>query len=131
MGSRILMETVKPPVIIPMWLTGFDTLMPEGRATPWRFLPRYGAQLSVAFGSPIIPDDIIDAIGLIDSKVSPPDTVQPVVGWLKDVISLKLEATSMAQAQEDLFQIRSAVTAVIQRRVEALGRTVCGDTLTR
>lgn len=124
------METAKPPVIIPMWLTGFDKLMPEGRATPWKYLPRYGAQLSITFGSPIAPDEILDAIGAVNSKVSPPDMIPSVgVGWVKDKLSSQLQPISMAQ--EDLLQVRSAVTAIVQRRVEALGRTICGDTLTQ
>ncbi|KAG6877845.1 hypothetical protein C0993_003218 [Termitomyces sp. T159_Od127] len=125
-GVRILMETMKPPVIIPMWLTGFDKLMPEGRVAPWKFLPRYGAQLSVTFGNPVSPSEILDAIRAVDSKMSPPDSVQPT-GWVRDQLLLKLQAIPMAQ--ED--HVRSAVTAVIQQRVEALGRTICGDTLTR
>ncbi|OBZ72760.1 putative lysophosphatidylcholine acyltransferase [Grifola frondosa] len=32
--GRMLMEAVKPPVIIPMWLTGFDKLMPEAAHFP-------------------------------------------------------------------------------------------------
>ncbi|KAF8897207.1 acyltransferase-domain-containing protein, partial [Infundibulicybe gibba] len=51
--GRVLMETITPPVIIPMWLTGFEGLMPEGRAFPYKYLPRPGARLSISFGTPI------------------------------------------------------------------------------
>ncbi|KAG6903302.1 hypothetical protein C0995_013055 [Termitomyces sp. Mi166 len=125
--GRILMETLKPPVIIPMWLTGFDKLMPEGRTVPWKFLPRYGAQLSVTFGSPIPSEEILEALGTSNPQVPPPDAVKSK-GWLKDQLSQEPRAPSMAQ--EDFLRVRSAVTAVIQRRVEALGRSICGNTLT-
>ncbi|KAG5716067.1 putative lysophosphatidylcholine acyltransferase [Termitomyces sp. T112] len=125
--GRILMETLNPPVIIPMWLTGFDKLMPEGRAFPWKFLPRYGAQLSVTFGSPIPPEEVLEALGTLSTKLAPHDTVQPTIR-VKDQIS-QLQAPYMAQ--EDLSKTRSAVTAIIQQRVEALGRSICGDTLTQ
>ncbi|KAH9170192.1 hypothetical protein EDB89DRAFT_1979218 [Lactarius sanguifluus] len=34
---------------------GFDKLVPEGRHTPWKYLPCPGARLSVAFGTPVSP----------------------------------------------------------------------------
>ncbi|KAG6866492.1 hypothetical protein C0991_003036 [Blastosporella zonata] len=126
--GRILMETLNPPVIVPMWLTGFDKLMPEGRSFPYKYLPRYGAQLSVTFGSPIPSEEILDALGTLTPKAPPPDAVKPV-GWVKDKVSEQLQAPSIGE--EDLLKIRANVTAVIQRHVEGLGRSVCGDTLAR
>ncbi|KAG6833849.1 hypothetical protein H0H87_011783 [Tephrocybe sp. NHM501043] len=126
--GRILMETSTPPVIIPMWLTGFDQLMPEGRSFPFKYLPRYGAQLSVTFGSPIPSEEILDALGSLELKAPPPDAVKPT-GWVKDKVKEELQAPTIAN--EDLLKIRADVTAVIQRHVEALGRSICGDTLTR
>ncbi|KAG6919282.1 hypothetical protein DXG01_007414 [Tephrocybe rancida] len=127
--GRILMETLTPPVIVPMWITGFDKLMPEGRAFPYKYMPRYGAQLSVTFGSPIPSEEILEALGTLTPKVPPVDAVKPR-GWLKDKIpEFELQASSIAK--EGLLAIRANVTAVIQRRVEALGRSVCGETLTR
>ncbi|KAG6850055.1 hypothetical protein H0H93_001871 [Arthromyces matolae] len=74
--GRIIMETLTPPVIIPMWLTGFDKLMPEGRAFPWKYLPRYGAELSVTFGSPIPAEEILEALGPL-SPHAPPSSFSP------------------------------------------------------
>ncbi|KAJ7179438.1 hypothetical protein C8R46DRAFT_1073773 [Mycena filopes] len=51
--GRVLMEASTLPVIIPMWLSGFDTLMPEGRSFPYNYLPRLGKHLSVTFGAPL------------------------------------------------------------------------------
>lgn len=50
--SRLFLEAPKSPVVIPIWLTGFDQVMPEHRRAP-RWLPRLGADISVTFGEPI------------------------------------------------------------------------------
>ncbi|KDN41614.1 hypothetical protein K437DRAFT_275401 [Tilletiaria anomala UBC 951] len=44
----------KAPVIIPIWISGFDAIMPEPRGWP-RGLPRLGANISVYIGVPIDP----------------------------------------------------------------------------
>ncbi|KAG6831875.1 hypothetical protein H0H92_006992 [Tricholoma furcatifolium] len=125
--GRIIMESSAPPVILPMWLTGFDKLMPEGRPFPYKYLPRYGAKLGVAFGNPIPSEELLDAASTFDLETPPPEAVKPT-GWLTDTLTQRLQTQSIAQ--EDLLKIRSAVTAVVQRRVEALGRSLCGETLT-
>ncbi|KAF7355028.1 Tafazzin family protein [Mycena sanguinolenta] len=51
--GRVLMEASALPVIIPMWVTGFDSLMPEGRSFPYKYLPRPGKHLSITFGAPL------------------------------------------------------------------------------
>ncbi|EKM51113.1 uncharacterized protein PHACADRAFT_151674 [Phanerochaete carnosa HHB-10118-sp] len=56
--GRILMEAEQPPTIIPMWLTGYEDLMPEGRSWPWKLFPKRGVALSVTFGEPILADKI-------------------------------------------------------------------------
>ncbi|TFY69955.1 hypothetical protein EVG20_g2925 [Dentipellis fragilis] len=119
--GRILMETTRPPVIIPVWLTGFDKLMPEGRKAPWKFIPRVGTQLSVTFGEPIPPEDIKAALepGIRHGEGD-------VRSWVTDtgvVPSQGLQARDMG-AEEESRLIRSAVTAVVQQRVEALGSAV-------
>ncbi|KAF5388002.1 hypothetical protein D9615_000099 [Tricholomella constricta] len=130
--GRILMETLVPPVIIPMWLTGFDKLMPEGRRFPYKYLPRPGAQLSVTFGNPLSTGEIQEARRSI--KNGPPLTdpcspanAQKLTGWIKDQISQDLHPPSIGE--QDLLKIRAAVTAIVQRGVESLGRSVCGDKL--
>ena len=50
------------PTVIPMWLTGYERLMPEGREFPYKYLPRFGTNLGVAFGDPIPPDLLADAM---------------------------------------------------------------------
>jgi len=137
--GRILMETAKPPVVIPVWLTGFDTLMPEGRAFPYKYFPRPGAKLSVTFGDPIPADVIQKALGnLGDGQTDKLEAVaRPPLpkGWIRDQITSKLgDKGAIDNADErtkDILKIRSEVTAIIRDSVEALGRSICGDTLSR
>lgn len=50
--SRMLLEAETLPVVVPIWLTGFDRLMPEPRSWP-RWMPRLGNPVSIHFGEPI------------------------------------------------------------------------------
>lgn len=50
--ARLALEAHAMPVMIPIWLTGFDQIMPEHRSAP-RWVPRLGARVSVTFGQPI------------------------------------------------------------------------------
>lgn len=52
--ARLVLEPVVRPVVVPIWLSGFDQIMPEPRAKP-TWLPRTGAELCVAFGEPVAP----------------------------------------------------------------------------
>ncbi|KAG2336666.1 hypothetical protein BDR05DRAFT_942133 [Suillus weaverae] len=110
--GRILMETAVPPLIIPMWLTGFDKLMPEHRSSPYKYFPRLGIQLGVAFGDPISVEEIAAALSAhshAGERFAP--------GW--DAMERKRQMDVM----------RSDLTAIIQRAVEALGRQVSGSLL--
>ncbi|KAJ6539026.1 acyltransferase-domain-containing protein [Mycena capillaripes] len=100
--GRVLMEATTLPVIIPMWLTGFDTLMPEGRSFPFNYLPRPGTHLSVTFGEPL------------------------------DLSELEaLRMTTTHNTEEEIAQTRILMTSVLHRAVEALGRSVSGKLLAR
>ncbi|KAJ7688414.1 acyltransferase-domain-containing protein [Mycena rosella] len=99
--GRVLMEASTMPVIIPMWLSGFDTLMPEGRSFPYNYLPRLGKHLSVTFGEPLDP---------------------------REIEALRSNA---GQTDAEIAETRIAVTAAVHRAVEALGRSVSGDLLRR
>ncbi|WWD15915.1 hypothetical protein CI109_100339 [Kwoniella shandongensis] len=50
--GRIIMDSKVMPEIIPMWISGFDQVMPEPRNRP-RFIPRPGAKLSITVGQPL------------------------------------------------------------------------------
>ncbi|KZV70947.1 acyltransferase-domain-containing protein [Peniophora sp. CONT] len=127
--GRMLMETPRPPVIIPMWIAGFDTLMPEGRRFPFNFIPRLGAKLSVTFGEPISPEDILSA--LQHRTGIPANTSQKASSWIAQT-SVEHAGEGMRRdlaTDEESRDIRIAVTDVVQRAVEALGRRVSGNML--
>ncbi|KAF9246916.1 acyltransferase-domain-containing protein [Melanogaster broomeanus] len=118
--GRIVMETNVPPLIIPMWLTGmnllphaFDKLMPERRPFPYKYFPKMGVKLGVTFGDPIPPKQIVAALAAARAG--------------EDLVA-ELEA---AARRRQMDEVRSEVTAIIQRAVEDLGRKVCGDKLDR
>ncbi|ORY04343.1 endocardial fibroelastosis 2, partial [Basidiobolus meristosporus CBS 931.73] len=48
--GRIIMESKKPPIVVPFWHKGMSDIMPEGRRIP---IPRVGQTLKVVFGDPI------------------------------------------------------------------------------
>uniref|UniRef100_V5ENF5 Tafazzin family protein n=2 Tax=Kalmanozyma brasiliensis (strain GHG001) TaxID=1365824 RepID=V5ENF5_KALBG len=50
--SRMILEAEKLPTVVPIWITGFDRLMPEPRDKP-KWLPRFGADVTITFGEPI------------------------------------------------------------------------------
>ena len=121
---------------------GFDKLMPEGRPPPFNFLPKPNVDLSITFGQPINNEDIETAL---KSSVDIPRTLKaPVLsvssevqservaqeGWLGDairVVESKDDRPESAVAlATETERIRSAVTAVLQRHVEALGQKVLG-----
>jgi monolysocardiolipin acyltransferase len=95
------MEAATLPVIIPMWITGFDSLMPEGRSFPYKYLPRLGKHLSVTFGEPLD---------------------------LKELEAMRMTARS---TDTEIAQTRILVTSVLHRAVEGLGRSVSGNLLAR
>jgi len=66
--GRIITETKSHPTFIPVWLTGFDQLMPLGRKFPFKYLPRAGADLSITFGKPIPVEELLEAANSKDSS---------------------------------------------------------------
>ncbi|KAF9482019.1 hypothetical protein BDN70DRAFT_854183 [Pholiota conissans] len=108
--GRILMEAKTPPMVIPMWLTGFDKLMPEGRPFPYKYLPRIGARLSVTFGDPVSEDEIAEALNI---------TRTPRQQHGADV-AVDAHYTAL---------VRKKVTAILHRDVEALGKSISGKLL--
>lgn len=116
--------------------------MPEGRAFPYKYLPRTRQSLSITFGAPV-PSAVLAAAldstppplasGTTESveKINAPsdarrDAFRPSP-WLAPK-ALEGEVRGEVSVEE-VQRIRSAVTAVIQREVEALGRRVSGDML--
>ncbi|KAH8084822.1 hypothetical protein HD553DRAFT_36714 [Filobasidium floriforme] len=50
--SRIIMDSARMPTIIPIWISGFEDVMPDTRKY-LRFLPRPGKRISITIGDPI------------------------------------------------------------------------------
>ena len=101
------MEAKLLPVVIPIWITGFDQLMPEGRPFPYKYLPRIGARLGVTFGNPIAESELLEALRLNTSQT----------------ITNREPSTLTAPFADDpsTALIRQKVTAIIHREVERLG----------
>ena len=99
------------------WPIGFDKLIPEGRRAPWRFFPRSGASLSVTFGAPL-PEALVRATLGMGSSMR---------GSWRDGDGDGGYAKGGAMAE---VETRIAVTELVQRAVEVLGRQVSRDLLT-
>ncbi len=121
--------------------------MPEGRSFPYKFLPRPGAALSVTFGKPVPPQDIQDtlaslvrerrisnAYSSVSGALAEPscDREEELSGdvaehgWLGSSVSVATRQETQHAKATETARMRSTVTAVIQREVEALGKNVLG-----
>ena len=89
--------------------------MPEGRHAPWKYFPCPGSRLSVTFGTPVSPAAVRGALGTMTREEVVPGTATEA-------------ADKKARLREDR-EVRIALTEVVQRAVEALGRQVSGDLL--
>ncbi|KAG9317176.1 acyltransferase-domain-containing protein [Chiua virens] len=150
--GRIIMESNVPPLIIPMWLTGFDKLMPEHRPFPYKYFPKMGIQLGVTFGDPIPPDRILVALKALHRHASLPhgaaenlighdgisirsgsNGVLHGKGWMESAIAkaggYPVVGRGGTERRTLMNEVRSEVTAIVQRAVEELGRKVSGNTL--
>lgn len=133
---------------------GFDQIMPEGRSSPWKFFPRPGARLSITFGRPVDNAAIRDALGLAVSHGDVPELPRGTRGGRGDPARPQQEAASARISESgwlgeaaapragalagegetppewrtavEVARIRSAVTALLQSKVEELGREVMG-----
>ncbi len=118
--------------------------MPEGRPFPYKYFPKRGVKLSVTFGKPIRDEDVKMALshtiesdelfGVTSSELSlgvPREEAQSRAtsesGWLgKEIRHAEQEGETSEEMSRKTARIRSAVTAVLHRNVEALGRQVLG-----
>jgi len=107
--ARMLMETKVTPTVIPMYITGFDRIMPEGRPIPAKFMPLTGQDLTVTFGTP----------DLITRHVK-----SELARWRVEEASLSRLPEVLAQSRT--AQTRSRLTAIVQEDLEQLGTVVGG-----
>ncbi|KAG1715962.1 hypothetical protein ID866_1186 [Astraeus odoratus] len=129
--GRILMDTDILPVIIPMWLTGFDKLMPEGRRFPYKFFPKLGVRLGVAFGNPIPPEKITALLNdpWHDRSIRTSKPYNSPARGDRGLHNPALVGEEFSMREKKMDSIRSEVTVAIQRAVEDLGRRMSGDKL--
>ncbi|KAF8826456.1 hypothetical protein HHX47_DHR5000192 [Lentinula edodes] len=104
--GRILSSTARSPIVIPMWITGFDKLMPEGRSFPFKYFPRIGARLSITFGEPLPLDQIRSTQVRVSSDRHPEQT------------QIDFDA-----------RMRTEITTAIHKAILTLGRGVSGPLL--
>ncbi|GAA5945008.1 hypothetical protein JCM3775_004257 [Rhodotorula graminis] len=52
--SRILMECERMPLVVPVWIKGFQDVMDEPRVWP-NYLPRRNKDITILFGAPLNP----------------------------------------------------------------------------
>ncbi|KAI6035522.1 acyltransferase-domain-containing protein [Pisolithus orientalis] len=146
--ARIIIEANILPIIIPMWLTGFDKLMPEGRRFPFKFFPKLGVKLGVAFGDPIPPARILTLLDTLPNdegrlarssfsssqgnEALHTHSITENPRGRHGATGEKFLVGRKAITQEmEIDYTRSEVTAIIQRAVENLGRKVSGNQLDR
>lgn len=53
--SRLILEAEPAPLLVPIWIEGFENIMHESRTFP-RFLPRVGKDVIVTFGDGVSTD---------------------------------------------------------------------------
>jgi len=91
--------------------------MPEGRRAPWRFFPRRGVSLSVTFGAPLPEASVRTTLGMGSGVRDSWRDDGSDEGYVKGGAVAEVE-------------MRIAVTELVQRAVEVLGRQVSGNLLT-
>lgn len=133
------METQHLPTIIPMWLsgiytshppssstffsdththtrlhtgTGLEDVMPEPRGFP-QFLPRLRKHIRITFGPPVDPAHFHAVL----------------VPWRARALRGPDDDVPLGRETEEKRQVRMALTEIIQREVEQLGREVSGPLL--
>ncbi|KAI0262091.1 acyltransferase-domain-containing protein [Gloeopeniophorella convolvens] len=116
--GRILMETPRPPTIIPMWITGFDTLMPEGRAAPWKYSRAPVRASASRSARPFRPTRCSPRCGAMWAR-------RRGLGRAAGARRWRGEAGG-GRGGERTRQTRVALTELVQRAVETVGRSVSG-----
>ncbi|WFD07151.1 Lyso-phosphatidylcholine acyltransferase [Malassezia vespertilionis] len=127
--SRLFLEPLEAPVVVPIWLTGFDQIMPNNRAHP-RWMPRRNADVSVTFGEPLreeITATYHNAFHELcrDASVAPYDAQWPprlASGIVPNEVFPTRGPPKLApQDSEAYATLRSYFAAVLRRELHSLG----------
>lgn len=140
--ARILMDAESLPVIIPIFLSNFDKIMPEPRSNP-RFIPRlFGPRFSsppvrptITFGEPFaFSHGILARLEEYRARRPRPSSRVPLEGGLlgtestlgvlrvRDEVPGGLMAERLDTAR--VLKLRSDITAELQDAMRELGRRV-------
>ncbi|SPO20373.1 related to TAZ1 - Lyso-phosphatidylcholine acyltransferase [Ustilago trichophora] len=90
--ARMLLEAKTMPTVVPIWLTGFDQMMPEPRSKP-KWLPRFGHDVTINFGEPISDslEPVIQAIRET-GDIAPQHLLPEVLRFDQSALEGKVEA---------------------------------------
>ncbi|PFH52597.1 hypothetical protein AMATHDRAFT_56653 [Amanita thiersii Skay4041] len=128
--GRMLMEAQSTPVVIPVWLAGFEQLMPEGRPFPYKYIPRLGIRLSVTFGDPLPAEDVRNALGRIYRVPGDCSSSRQDEKLSKDSQGcINVLRSTNVRTMAELDRVRSEVTDFVRLAVLDLGRKVSGPML--
>jgi monolysocardiolipin acyltransferase len=96
--SKLILEPENPPIVIPMFHSGMESVMREQKIPP-QFLPSTGKDIHIRFGEPI-PSTILDKLREKWEKVKE----HPTKG---DLRALRIEAAETVR--EAVNQVRSSM----------------------
>lgn len=113
--SRLLLESSRPPIVVPMFSTGFDRVMPEDKPPGYTLLSQLGTEFRVRVGPPIADDTIAGYREQWQELVAEEQSRDPGLTDLNDALR------TGGPAQD----LRSAVAGELRRHV-SLVRTGMG-----
>lgn len=111
--SRMLMEAKRTPLIIPVWIQGFEQVMHESRTFP-RLLPRPGKKVTIVIGEPI--NDVVEPL-LAAYRARFPVPWRPA-SYAQDVVD------DLREEPQELAMMRSRMAEVMREMLGKLGQRV-------
>ncbi|GAA5859628.1 hypothetical protein JCM8547_006169 [Rhodosporidiobolus lusitaniae] len=111
--SRMLMECEKVPLILPIWVKGFEQVMDEPRVWP-NYLPNRNKDVTILFGSPLNPsvEPLIDAYRAAFPTPWRPSTYDRPVDQ------------DLADEPKELGRMRSEMAETLRKGLMKLGERV-------
>ena len=124
--SRLILEPIECPDVVPIFIQGTDQVMHESRTFP-RFLPRIGKNITVTFGEPVDAEARFGDLRrrwreIVDEQLESE-------GWDKDQKSLTYEVwngilpDSLALHNEEVWELRKECTRRVREEVLKIRRS--------